>query len=71
MTCLFSQEISELRHARQRGRHFEILLRMLDEDGNLVLPQSFIPAAERYDLMSAIDRESLCHAVAAEETESR
>jgi diguanylate cyclase (GGDEF)-like protein len=34
----------------------EILVRMLDEDGELVLPGAFIPAAERYHLMSNIDR---------------
>ena len=37
-------------------QHFEILLRMLDEENNLVLPGSFIPAAERYNLMVEIDR---------------
>jgi diguanylate cyclase (GGDEF)-like protein/PAS domain S-box-containing protein len=34
----------------------EILLRMLDEQGGLVLPESFIPPAERYYRMCAIDR---------------
>ena len=34
----------------------EILVRMLDEDGSLVPPNDFIPAAERYHLISAIDR---------------
>lgn len=37
-------------------RHGEILLRMLDEHGNLVPPAAFLPAAERYHLMSRIDR---------------
>ncbi|MDQ3617315.1 MAG: PAS domain S-box protein [Pseudomonadota bacterium] len=36
--------------------HFEILLRMLEPDGRLVLPMTFIPAAERYGLMLEIDR---------------
>jgi diguanylate cyclase (GGDEF)-like protein/PAS domain S-box-containing protein len=34
----------------------EILLRLRDENGALVPPTSFIPAAERYHLMPAIDR---------------
>lgn len=34
----------------------EILLRLIDENGNLVLPMAFISAAERYHLMSAIDQ---------------
>ncbi|ACL73071.1 EAL domain-containing protein [Thioalkalivibrio sulfidiphilus] len=38
------------------GEHMEILLRMVDEKGDLVPPGAFIPAAERYDLMPAIDR---------------
>ena len=29
---------------------------MLDEQGNIVLPKDFLPAAERYNLMPAIDR---------------
>lgn len=36
--------------------HHEILLRLRGEDGQLVPPMSFIPAAERYDLMPDIDR---------------
>jgi diguanylate cyclase (GGDEF)-like protein/PAS domain S-box-containing protein len=36
--------------------HYEILLRMRDENGQLVGPDQFIPAAERYNLMSTLDR---------------
>jgi len=36
--------------------HYELLLRMRDEDGQLVSPDQFIPAAERYNLMSTLDR---------------
>jgi Amt family ammonium transporter len=41
--------------AETRG-HYELLLRMRDEDGELVSPDKFIPAAERYNLMPTIDR---------------
>ena len=34
----------------------ELLVRMVDEDENLVMPGVFIPAAERYRLMAEIDR---------------
>ncbi|HED19470.1 MAG TPA: diguanylate cyclase, partial [Gammaproteobacteria bacterium] len=34
----------------------EILVRMVDEKGGIVAPNLFIPAAERYNLMQAIDR---------------
>jgi EAL domain-containing protein (putative c-di-GMP-specific phosphodiesterase class I) len=37
-------------------RHGEILLRMIDEGGRLVLPGAFLPAADRYGLMLALDR---------------
>jgi diguanylate cyclase (GGDEF)-like protein len=36
--------------------HFEILVRMFDEQGEIVSPGIFIPAAERYHLMPVIDR---------------
>ncbi|MEO1400324.1 MAG: EAL domain-containing protein [Cyanobacteria bacterium J06635_1] len=36
--------------------HQEILLRMVDEQGSLILPGAFMPAAERYGLMPEIDR---------------
>ncbi|RUW80314.1 EAL domain-containing protein, partial [Mesorhizobium sp. M1E.F.Ca.ET.063.01.1.1] len=54
---LHAQEISPLNeNVAEAGAHIEILLRLTDEDGNFVTPQSFIPAAERYGLMPAIDR---------------
>ncbi|WP_018872190.1 EAL domain-containing protein [Thioalkalivibrio sp. ALJ16] len=37
-------------------RHTEVLLRMLDEEGTLTSPNTFIPAAERYGLMPSVDR---------------
>ncbi len=36
--------------------HYEVLVRMTDRNGALVPPMAFIPAAERYDLMPAVDR---------------
>ncbi|MDH5516598.1 MAG: EAL domain-containing protein [Gammaproteobacteria bacterium] len=36
--------------------HFELLIRMRDEEGNIVPPLAFIPSAERYNLMVWIDR---------------
>ena len=41
----------------------EILLRMRDEEGNIVPPQAFIPAAERFNLMPTIDRWVVRHAI--------
>jgi diguanylate cyclase (GGDEF)-like protein len=36
--------------------HFELLLRMRDEQGQIISPNQFIPSAERYNLMSMLDR---------------
>ena len=53
---LYSQSIISLNPSRLEERHFEILIRMLDEDGEIVPPGAFLPAAERYNLMPTIDR---------------
>lgn len=54
---------SESQHGE--GEHYEILLRKKDTEGNLVLPNAFIPAAERYNLMPAIDRWVIRHTLKA------
>lgn len=41
--------------------HYEILLRMLDEKGQIIPPGAFIPSAERYQMMSKIDRWVIKH----------
>ncbi|WP_143871506.1 EAL domain-containing protein [Catenovulum sediminis] len=41
--------------------HYEILIRMFDSDNNLVPPGMFLPAAERYGLMSQIDKWVINH----------
>ena len=53
---LFAQEILSLKDTAAAGRHYEILLRMVDDNGGIVEPAAFIPASERYDLMGNIDR---------------
>ena len=42
---------------------FDLLVRMIDEQGNSVLPSEFLPAAERNNLMKNIDRWMLQAAV--------
>ncbi len=37
-------------------RMFDMLIRMIDEQGNSILPSEFLPAAERNNLMKVIDR---------------
>ncbi|KTB63766.1 EAL domain-containing protein [Pseudomonas sp. MAFF 301514] len=54
--CLYAQEISPLGNTDGGNGHIEILLRLHDEAGRIILPDSFIPAAERYGLMTSLDR---------------
>lgn len=51
---LFRQQIKSLQ--RNKHPHYEILLRMRYNDGRVVDPGAFIPAAERFDLMPEVDR---------------
>ena len=53
---LYCQPIQPLRDGADPRHYCEMLIRMVDESGNLVPPMAFIPAAERYGLMPAIDR---------------
>ncbi len=43
--------------------HYEVLVRLRDTDGQLIPPMAFIPAAERYNLMPAIDQWVVHHAL--------
>lgn len=55
--CLYRQAIVGTEDSDASAPiHYEILLRMVDEQGQLIAPGLFIPAAERYDLMSSVDR---------------
>ncbi len=53
---LFSQQIQPLSPQVPPGLYFEVLLRMVEDDGRIHLPSDFIRAAERYGLMRSIDR---------------
>ena len=52
---LYAQRIQAL-STPQQGLHAEVLLRLLDTDGQLIMPGAFLPAAERFNLSSRIDR---------------
>ncbi|MDR3427295.1 EAL domain-containing protein [Silvimonas sp.] len=52
---LYAQEIVSLK-GEQGRRHVEVLLRLSDDQGQMIPPMAFIPAAERYNLMPEIDR---------------
>jgi EAL domain-containing protein (putative c-di-GMP-specific phosphodiesterase class I) len=53
---LYVQPIVALAGRAQAGPAAEILLRMRDESGGSILPSHFLGSAERYQLMSHIDR---------------
>jgi len=53
---LHAQAIQGVGPTHQNSRHYELLIRLRDDDGSLVYPGSFMPAAERYGLLCAIDR---------------
>jgi diguanylate cyclase (GGDEF)-like protein/PAS domain S-box-containing protein len=59
---LFRQTIQPLQQA-ESGMHYELLVRMRDENGALVSPDLFITAAERYGITPNIDRWVVEHAL--------
>lgn len=54
--CLYAQNIASLQSEQCTGMHFEVLLRLRDENGQILVPGNFIPAAERFGFMPALDR---------------
>ena len=58
--CLYAQAIVPLDGSPDK--HYELLIRMVDEKGNTIPPGAFLPAAERYSLISKIDHWVIEHA---------
>jgi diguanylate cyclase (GGDEF)-like protein/PAS domain S-box-containing protein len=59
---IWQQRILDLKSdAPAHDGHVEMLLRLVDERGDIVAPGQFFPAAERYGLMPAIDRWVIQH----------
>lgn len=52
---LFGQLIVPIAHDRG-GLHFETLIRYRDDQGQIIPPGAFLPAAERYNMASPLDR---------------
>ncbi len=53
---LHAQSIHPLQGGAEGPAHVEVLLRLLDDAGQLVQASVFVPAAERYGLMPRVDR---------------
>jgi diguanylate cyclase (GGDEF)-like protein/PAS domain S-box-containing protein len=63
---LFGQVLRPIRDpAASEGLFLEVLVRMREADGTLILPSVFLPAAERFDLMTIVDRWIINRAFAA------
>jgi len=56
LLTLFYQPVYRIQSESVEMAHCEILLRIQNEDGDLVSPGEFIPIAEKYNLMAEIDR---------------
>lgn len=52
---LVVEPMTDLREPPGRVRHYEILTRLVLENGEIAMPGRFIPAAERYQLMASVD----------------
>ena len=53
---LWSQPIVPVISSLGEGEHFELLLRLVNEQGTTIPPGAFLPAAERYGLATKLDR---------------
>lgn len=53
---LFCQAIKALKPGIDDIERYEILVRMQEDNGKIIPPSAFLPAAERYNLMPMIDR---------------
>jgi diguanylate cyclase (GGDEF)-like protein/PAS domain S-box-containing protein len=51
---LYAQSIESLANNTE-DKHYELLLRMKDEQGKIIPPGAFLPAAERYNLITKLD----------------
>ncbi len=62
---LYTQQILAAPAQGQRGPALEILVRLIGDDGAVIAPGEFLKAAERYRLMSLVDRWVVQTALAA------
>jgi diguanylate cyclase (GGDEF)-like protein/PAS domain S-box-containing protein len=52
---LYVQRIQDTQQ-QSASSHYEVLVRMLGSDGELIPPGAFLPAAERFNLIASLDR---------------
>ena len=61
---LYCQDILPVIPDKNSGHHIEVLVRMLDDKGEIILPERFLSAAERYNLITSLDRWVVSHSFA-------
>jgi EAL domain-containing protein (putative c-di-GMP-specific phosphodiesterase class I) len=69
--CRYAQPIVPLGKPTDEPARCELLVRMRNEDGTLIQPGAFLPAAERYNLINRIDRWVITFAFQAFEEHSK
>lgn len=53
---LYVQEILPINNKTHDGQCFEVLIRMEDENNNTIYPNHFLPTAERFNLITRLDK---------------
>ena len=53
---LYLQRIQNVQNKETSSEHYEVLLRMIGDEGEIIPPGAFLPAAERFNLVGSIDR---------------
>ena len=54
--CWTTRRCCRCRRRPAPSPHIELLIRLRDEEGQVVMPGAFLPAAERYGMVSLLDR---------------
>ncbi len=53
---LYLQRIQNVQNKEAASEHYEVLIRMVGDNGEIIPPGAFLPAAERFNLVGSIDR---------------
>lgn len=62
---LYAQLIQNIQDTELDVLHYEILLRMLGENNQIIPPGAFLPAAERFNMIASVDRWVIDHLIEA------
>jgi diguanylate cyclase (GGDEF)-like protein len=62
--ALYFQPIIPCASKAGRDLHMEIMVRLIDDDGTVIAPCTFLPAAEKYNLVPGIDQWVIGHTMA-------